>query len=353
MELREQVKNLAIALGFDVAGVAPAEPTRETRFLREWLTRGYAGSMEYLESRLEERMDPRKLSPEFRSVICVGLTYGQLEASDKNRESAGKVSRYAGGEDYHRVIGDRLEALGSAIEALVGHKIVARYYVDTGPVLEKVFAARAGLGWIGKNTCLIDSKLGSYMFLGVLLTDLEIAYDSQEADHCGSCRACIDACPTDAFPEPYVLDATRCISYNTIELKDSIPENLRADQGSWVFGCDVCQEVCPWNLRSRRRTPDDPLGLRSRLAQKSEWERPSLRWLLNLDEETWRQSTKHTALRRAKWRGLLRNALVAAGNSGDAGLIPDIEAHLSGEEILAEHARWALARLKEVGGQAE
>ena len=224
--------------------------------------------------------------------------------------------------------------------------MAARAYVDTGPVQERVFAAYAGLGWIGKNTCLIHPRLGSYLFLGALLTDLALATDAREPDHCGSCRACLDACPTQAFVAPYVLDATRCISYLTIESRESVPVALREAHGDLVFGCDICQEVCPWNTRERRSVPPDRVGLRARLAPRPEWVGPALAWLLDLREDAWRLATRGTALRRAKHRGLLRNALVAAGNSGDASLLPQVRRHAeSADAMLAEHARWALARL--------
>jgi epoxyqueuosine reductase len=260
---------------------------------------------------------------------------------------AGDVARYAGGDDYHELLLERVRALGDALEALAGRPLAQRAYVDTGPVLERALAARAGLGWIGKNSCLIDAELGSYLFLGVLLTELDLEPDAPEPDHCGSCRACLDACPTDAFPEPYLLDATRCLSYTTIELRDAIPEPLRAAQGDRVFGCDVCQEVCPWNTRRGRSRPPDSSGLRARLEPRPEWRRPALAWLLGLSEDAWRQATRRTALRRARYRGLLRNALVAAGNSGDRTLEPLVRRHAEGgDTLLAEHARWALQRLQ-------
>jgi epoxyqueuosine reductase len=257
------------------------------------------------------------------------------------------VARYAGGDDYHHVMTERLAAVATALEALVGRALRSKAYVDTGPVLERVLGAYAGLGWIGKNTCLIDARLGSYFFLGVLLTELELPADAREPDHCGTCRACLDACPTQAFPRPYVLDATRCLSYTTIELRGAIPEPLRAAQGSWIFGCDVCQEVCPWNQRPGRSLPVDRLGLRRRLVPRREWVGPSLAWLLGLDEDAWRAATRGTALRRAKYRGLLRNALIAAGNSGERSLLPSVRCHArSRDPLLAEHARWALRRLE-------
>jgi epoxyqueuosine reductase len=342
-----RVKQLARALGFDRVGIAPAEPGPHAGFLRDWLARGHAGEMAWLARRVEARIDPRLVLPEARSAIAVGVFYEPSAPPTTPAPARGEVARYAGGEDYHDVLGERLRALGDALEALVGRAVRRRAYVDTGPVLERALAASAGLGWIGKNTCLIDPELGSYLFLGVLLCDLELPPDAPEPDHCGSCRACLDACPTAAFPEAYVLDATRCLSYTTIELRGALPEPLRAAQGDRVFGCDVCQEVCPWNLRGRRPLPGDPAGLRARLAPRAEWRRPALAWLLSLSEDAWRAATRRTALRRAKWRGLLRNALVAAGNAGDPGLIPLVRRHAEGPDpLLAEHARWALARLE-------
>jgi epoxyqueuosine reductase len=344
-ELADRVKALALALGFDLAGVARAEPTPETEFLREWLARGYAGEMGYLARRAEERVDPRRLLPGAASIVMVGLVYdpGARSPSAPGRAA---LARYAGGEDYHDVLGEKLRALATALEPLARTPVASLSYVDTGPVQERVFAAYAGLGWIGKNTCLIHPRLGSYLFLGALLTDLALPADVREPDHCGSCRACLDACPTQAFAAPYVLDATRCISYLTIESREATPVELREAHGDLVFGCDICQEVCPWNTRERRSLPPDPAGLRARLAPRPEWVAPTLAWLLDLREDAWRLATRGTALRRAKYRGLLRNALVAAGNSGDASLLPRLRRHAeSPDAMLAEHARWALERL--------
>lgn len=349
-DLAERVEALALSLGFDLAGIASAEPGPDTRFLREWLARGYGGQMAYLERGADRREDPRLVLEGARSAIAVGFVYDPGERPSPPGP-AFRVARYAGGDDYHDVLLDRLRALEAALGPLAGRPVRTRGYVDTGPVLERPLAARAGLGWIGKNTLLIHPRLGSYLFLGVVLTDLPLAQGRREPDHCGSCRACLDACPTDAFPEPYVLDATRCIAYTTIELRGAIPGELREGQGDWGFGCDVCQEVCPWNGRSGRRTPPDPLGLRARLSPRPEWTSPTLAWLLELDEERWREATRGTALRRARYRGLLRNALVAAGNSGDASLVPAVRRHLAGADpVLAEHARWALGRLGEPTG---
>jgi len=343
--LSERIKALALALGFDLAGVADAVPRAETEFLRDWLARGFAGEMSYLARRVEERVDPRRVLMGARSVVAVGLLYDpELPRADSPRTAA--VARYAGGEDYHDVMLDRLRALESGLAAMVDAPIASRAYVDTGPVQERVFAAYAGLGWIGKNTCLIHPRNGSYLFLGVLLTDLALEPDAREPDHCGSCTACLDACPTDAFAAPYELDATRCISYSTIEARGPIPETMRAQHGNWVFGCDICQEVCPWNLRERRKLPPDRIGLRERIAPRAQWVLPSIEWVLELDEEAWRAATRKTAMRRTRYRGLIRNALIAAGNARDGALAKAIRRHLeSSDPLIAEHARWALAQL--------
>jgi epoxyqueuosine reductase len=343
--LEARLKHLALSLGFDLAGIAPAEPTPETRFLREWVGRGFAGEMRYLARRLEERVDPRRVLAGARSILAVGLVYDPGPRAEATPGSS-EVARYAGGEDYHEVMLERLRSVEAGLEALAERPVRARAYVDTGPVQERVFAWLAGLGWIGKNTCLIHPRLGSYLFLGVLLTDLPLRPDRAEADHCGSCHACLDACPTDAFVDPFVLDATRCLSYTTIELRGSIPEALREPQADRLFGCDVCQEVCPWNTRRTRLLPPDSGGMRARLAPRSPWLRPTLEWVLSLDEPSWREASQRTALRRARFRGLLRNALVAAGNSGERALVSSVRRFAEGDDpLLAEHARWALARL--------
>jgi epoxyqueuosine reductase len=301
--------------------------------------------MAWLGRRAAEREDPRRVLAGARSLVVAALVYDPGDEPARPAGS-GRVARYAGGRDYHDVVLERLEALEREIAALApGAR--TRCYVDTGPVLERPHAARAGLGWIGKNTLLLHPALGSYLFLGVVLTDLALAPGTPEPDHCGSCRACLDACPTDAFPEPYVLDASRCLSYTTIELRGAIPEPLREAQADWVFGCDVCQEVCPWNRRSRREVPPDAGGLRAALARRPAWSAPALAWLLALDEAAFRAHAGDTALARTRWRGLLRNALVAAGNRGDASLLPAVRRHAEGADaLLAEHARWALARLE-------
>ena len=366
--LAQAVKEAALALGFDRVGIAPAAPTHHTERLRDWVASGYAGSMDYLTDRLEERVDPARVLEGARSVVMLGFVYSDgrdpgdgpdgfagLDGSEGPEGRAGgslpvQLARYAVGDDYHEVLLDRVRALGSAVEVLAGRAVASRAYVDTGPVAERALATRAGLGWIGKNSCLIDRELGSYLLLGALLLDIELPADEPAVDHCGSCRACLDACPTDAFAEPYVLDATRCIAYTTIEDPGPIPESLREGHGNWVFGCDVCQQVCPWNSRRGRPVLADPLGLRERLAPRADWQRPTLDWLLGLEEADWQRATRHSALRRTKRAGLLRNALVAAGNSGDRSLLPAVRRHAGGSDaLIAEHARWALGRLEALG----
>lgn len=349
--LAQRAKEIAFALGFDLAGVARAEPGADTERLREWIGRGYAGSMDWMSARIEERVDPRRVLDGARSVLMVGLVY--RDGSDEARPGVG-LARYAGGDDYHEVVLDRLRAVGAALEVEVGHAIGAKAYVDTGPVAERALAARGGLGWIGKNGCLIDPTLGSWFFLGALLLDVELDTDAPIEDHCGSCTACLDACPTAAFAEPYVLDATRCIAYTTIEDPGPIPEALREGHGELVFGCDICQEVCPWNQRRARPELPDPLGLRERLALRAAWREMSLARLLGTEEASFLEVTRHSAVRRTKWRGLMRNALVAAGNSGDMTLVAAIETHARGQDaLLAEHARWALKRLSELDAAAD
>lgn len=343
--LGDRITAVALALGFDRAGVARLEPTPESAAFADWIARGRHGEMAWLARDVGKRVDPRTHFDGACSALVVALVYDSAAVAEPTA-GHGRIARYAGGDDYHDAMLDRLRAVGDALEPLAQRAVRWRAYVDTGPVLERVLAAHAGLGWIGKNTCVIDPELGSYLFLGVLITDLELEPAAREPDHCGSCRACLDACPTDAFPAPYVLDATRCLAYTTIELRGAIPESLRAPQRDLVFGCDICQDVCPWNRRTRREVPIDRGGLRAQLEVRAAWRSPSLAWLLDLDEDAWRVAARGTALRRTKYRGLLRNALIAAGNAGDRSLIPQIERHAQGgDALLAEHARWALAQL--------
>ena len=256
--LHERLKQQAHTLGFELAGVAPAAPADGFAHLQDWLAQGFAGAMDYLHRNGPPREHPSSILPEVRSVVMVGLNYhpGSVDSAPPLH---GKVARYAGGADYHDVLRDKLKSLLRWVQA-ESPGTRGRAVVDTAPLLERDFARRAGLGWFGKNTMLIHKKLGSYFFLGGLLLDLELPPDEPFAtQHCGSCTRCLDACPTDAFAAPYQLDARRCISYLTIELRGPVPDDLRPGVGDWLFGCDVCQEVCPWNRKAPAATEREAL----------------------------------------------------------------------------------------------
>ena len=243
--LTEKIKDLAISSGFDLVGICSADAPDHWAFYLDWLSKGYSGEMHYLNRNLERRSGPKEILPEAKSVVCVGLNYepeqGDTRPDDRAR---GLISRYARGEDYHEVMVKRLRHLLEQIQTEVP-STEGKAYVDTGPVLERDFAARAGLGWFGKHTNLIHKQKGSWFFLGEIILSLDLVADAPVTDHCGSCTLCMEACPTEAIPEPFVVDATRCISYLTIELKGPIPMDLRQGMGNWVYGCDICQEVCP------------------------------------------------------------------------------------------------------------
>ena len=348
MSLKDRIKNFARELGFELFGVAPAKLLPEAEHYPAWLENGYAGEMEYLHRQLPSRMDPQKILPNAASVIVVGIIYNSdaptTEKIDDPR--CGWISRYAWGDDYHEVIKERLQKLDGFIKEQVGEQYRSRYYTDTGPVLDRVFAYHAGVGWFGKNTNLINQQLGSWFFIGEIITNLMLEFDQPPPDRCGSCRACLDACPTNAFVAPYVLDAQRCISYLTIELRGSIPEELRPQMGKHVFGCDICQDVCPWN--SETATTNDVA-----FAPRSENMAPDLAELASLDVEKFRHRFKNSPVKRAKFNGLLRNTLVAIGNSGRAEFLPIIEKLLVENEdtIIREHAEWARRRLQEANTQ--
>jgi epoxyqueuosine reductase len=341
--LETRLKDRARTLGFALAGIAPAAPADGFESLQAWLARGYAGDMNYLHRHAEARRHPESILPNVRTIIMLAMTHAADRTPAPLAPLAGKVARYARGEDYHDVLRRQLNALLDWVQGeLPGCQ--GRGVVDTGPLLERDFARRAGLGWIGKNTMLIHPGLGSYFLLGALLLDRELTLDPPfAAQHCGTCTACLRACPTDAFPSPGQLDARRCISYLTIELREAIPEPLRAPMGEWVFGCDVCQEVCPWN----RRAPDEGgLPTREDLASLDLVE------LLGMTEAEFRQRFRDTALSRPKRRGLLRNAAIVLGNRGDRAALPALRRALEDPEpLVREAAQWAIRRIE--GGDAK
>ena len=308
-------------------------PSSEADFYPEWLDRGYAGEMRYLETQRARRMAPESLLSGARSVVVCAINYNTdrpLTTFDRMRAW---VSRYAWGEDYHEIVQSKLRELAHWIEQQDGH---TRTYVDTGPLLERVFAKYAGIGWFGKNTCILNEKVGSWLFLGCIVTDVDFEYDAPAPDRCGSCRRCLDACPTNAFVAPYILDSRKCISYLTIELRGSIPEPERAGIGHHLFGCDICQDVCPWNRRA-------PASFEPAFVPKEGLFWPELQSLLDLSDDEWRQLTRGTALKRAKIKGLLRNLMIVAGNSGLRELTPRLRRFLQHEdEHVRSHAAWAL-----------
>jgi epoxyqueuosine reductase len=382
------VESRAKELGFDLCGVVSAEKFPELEHTEEWLARGFAGEMKYLS-------DPRRRTadgafPGIRSVIVCALNYNtnlprstDVPHLPRDDEPRGWISRYAWGDDYHEVLKARLDDLLAGLREHFGPGFDARVYSDTGPLHERIAAKYAGLGWIGKNTLLLNQRLGSWIFLGAILTTLDLAPTLEDGavpppDLCGSCRRCLDACPTEAFVEPYVMDARRCISYLTIELRGAIPQELREPMGNHVFGCDICQDVCPWNKRApaspgeefRPRTVNAAAELESpesdeesdTFLQHSGGEAtdegeeslflPRLEWLVAMDETEFRRVFRGSAIKRTKWRGLVRNACIALGNSELHGRsnsrITELlqQLSVSQDKVIAESALWALSRIQ-------
>ena len=342
MSIREtttRLKQQAAQLGFGLCGVCDAvAPPGFDRF-ESWLSAGYAGQMHYLSERREAYAHPKHVLDSVRSIVMLGMHY-RTEQPQPIEPGQGRISRYAWGEnDYHNVIRDRLHELADYLRELVP-TATTRGVVDTAPILEREFAQLAGLGWVGKNTMLISPTSGSYFFLAALLTDVQLEADAPHTtDHCGTCTACLDACPTDAFAQPYMLDATKCISYLTIELQDVIPAELRPGMGDWLFGCDICQEVCPWNRHAPESNELAFQPLKSmHPAEISE--------LFDLDEHAFRQHFRQTPLWRAHRRGLLRNAAIVLGNQRAVGAIPVLLKGLSDAEPLVRGASaWALGKI--------
>jgi epoxyqueuosine reductase len=338
-QLAGRAKALALEAGFDLAGVASADAPAELAFFAEWVARGHAGEMAYLSAQTGKRSALRAAFPWARSVLSVALQYDTPHPYSTGAPAGrGWISRYAWGDDYHDVIETMLRGVGARLAAEAG-PCQWRAYADTGPIVERAYAAAAGVGAWGKNTCLLHPEHGSWFFLGELVTSLDLTPDAPRPDLCGSCTACLDACPTRAFTAPYVLDATRCISYLTIEVKGTIPQDRRAGIGRHVFGCDICQDVCPWN-RKRRRQGGPSFEPRPGSVA------PDLAELARLGPDAFRERFQRSPVKRAKRRGLLRNVVIALGNTGDAGRRPLLEQLAADEDpVVREHAQWALARL--------
>jgi len=368
----------ANALGFDLCGVVRAEKFPELGLTQDWLARGYAGEMKYLSD--QRRTDPASVMSGLRTVIVCALNYNSsaprsIDAIQPGAaDPRGWISRYAWGQDYHEVLQQKLQTLADALPERFLEPHEARVYADTGPLHERIFAKHAGLGWLGKNTLLLNSKLGSWFFLGAILTTLDIPptlgpAEMPAPDLCGTCTRCIDACPTGALV-PYVMDARLCISYLTIEHRSTVPEDLREPIGRHVFGCDICQDVCPWNRRApvthaqefQPRTfpqpiehqPTDSANPAAVIAEEESLLLPRLEWLAAMTQEQFRAAFRGSPIKRTKWRGLIRNACIALGNSAPVPGTPDharICALLknltaSPDPLISESAQWALARIQ-------
>ena len=345
-DLKQSIKEKARQLGFILAGVTLPEPPPHYSTFENWLAQGHHGTMNYLaeeRSRLR-RADPKQILPECKSILVLATPYpspagrGMSEGQGEGENTiTGNIASYARGIDYHDILPARMKELVQFIEGQVGGPVKNRWYTDTGPILERDLAQRAGIGWIGKNTCLIHPKQGSYFLLSEIFLDLALEPDPPfNTDHCGTCTRCIHACPTACILPNRTLDATRCISYLTIELKDDIPVELRDKLGDWVFGCDICQQVCPWN----RFAPEgDPVF-------DAKTPLPSLTEELTLTPQAFNQRFKLSPVKRAKRRGYLRNVAVALGNAGDMHVLPVLQNALNDEEpMIREHAQWAINKI--------
>jgi len=346
--LAELVKRTARQAGFELAGIAPVRDLPELNYFPDWIEAGYAGEMKYMEARDEagelKRASLRSTAPWARSVIVCANNYNtahpySTEVDDAER---GWISRYAWSrEDYHEAVMRRLRIVENSLRDEVVEKQPPQThcYVDTGPVVERVYAKYAGVGWIGKNTCIINQKLGSWLFLGVILTSLELEPDLPAPDRCGTCTRCIEACPTDALVAPYQLDSNKCISYLTIEKRGSIPEDLRAGMGRQVFGCDICQDVCPWNRKA-------PATAAAEFQAREGLVNPALEWLAGMSAEEFGEKFRGSPIRRTKRTGLRRNAAIAMGNSRNRKFLPTLKKLATDEDsIVAESAEWAKKRL--------
>jgi epoxyqueuosine reductase len=337
-----EIKARAAELGFDLCGIAPAGDFKELAALPAWLARGYAGEMEYLHRTVDRRADVRAVMPSARSVVALATVYNtdrpySTEIADS---STALVARYAWGDDYHEVIEQRMDALVAWMRERGGLDFEARAYVDTGPVQERVYAQYAGLGWIGKNTCVINPEIGSWLFLSEIICSLPLEPDVPALDQCGTCRLCLDSCPTGAIVDPYVVDATRCLSYLTIEIRGAVPIEDRESFGRHAYGCDICQEVCPWNAQ-----PAAPDEAGSPWLPRAVFDGRSIAELWRTPDLELRASLKKSAMARAGVVRLRRNLAVCAGATGDRSALSalrDVDEPTCDDPIVAEHIHWAL-----------
>jgi epoxyqueuosine reductase len=351
-EITAAVTQAATEAGFDLIGFAPVDDAPELEYFPRWIAEGHGGEMKYLEARDEQgrlkRASLAHSAPWARSVVVCAINYNtaqpySTQAPDHSMKDHGRgwISRYAWGQqDYHDSVMRRLQRVETALRDARGTgDLVTRCYVDTGPIVERVVAKYAGIGWIGKNTCIINQKLGSWLFIGVVLTSLDLEPGTPAPDRCGSCTRCIDACPTDALIAPYQLDSNKCISYLTIEKRGALPEDLRSGMGRHVFGCDICQDVCPWNRKA-------PATNAAEFQPRAELVNPALEWLAEISAEEFSRTFRGSPVRRAKLVGLRRNAVIAMGNSDDRKFLPLLEKLAGGEdEVVAESAAWAIRKL--------
>ena len=340
------IKAASLEAGFELSGIAPVRDFPELERFPEWIAAGHAGEMKYLETRDDsgklKRSSLKTAVPWARSVIVCAINYNTAKpySTEMNDPDRGWISRYAWAqEDYHDSVLSRLRGVERKLKEAAG-EIRTWCYVDTGPLVERVYAKYAGVGWVGKNTCIINQKLGSWVFLGVILTSLELTTDLPAPDRCGTCTRCIEACPTDALIAPYQLDSNRCIAYLTIEKRGTIPEEMRIGMGRHVYGCDICQDVCPWN----RKAPATEAG---EFQPREGLFNPALEWLAGMSPEEFREVFRGSVVKRAKLNGVKRNVLIAIGNSGDIRLLPAVEKMVDEEDaVVAETAKWALGRLR-------
>jgi epoxyqueuosine reductase len=343
------VTKAATEAGFDLVGIAPVDDAPELEHFPRWIAEGHAGEMKYLEARNEQgrlkRASLAHAAPWARSVVVCAINYNTAQpySTQVTDQDRGWISRYAWGQqDYHDSVMPRLRQVEAALRNAAGSDdLVTRCYVDTGPIVERVVAKYAGIGWIGKNTCIINQKVGSWMFLGAILTSLELDHEAglPAPDRCGSCTRCIDACPTDALIAPYQLDSNKCIAYLTIEKRGAIAEELRSGMGRHIFGCDICQDVCPWNRKA-------PATNAPEFQPREQLVNPALDWLAEMSAEEFSRTFGGSPVRRSKRAGLRRNAIIAMGNSGNRKFLPLLERLAADEdEMVAESAAWAVRRL--------